>query len=747
MQQTLLHHQVKTYRQFASSYYVYEGFRITIAVLLPVFVLGSMGFITIGMAAALGALSTSLADNPGPLHHRINGMLATIALVFVTTTMVGFFVGHAWLLALFIFIFSFVFCIIGVNGARSASIGISVLLVMVLNIGETKTTQQIFTHASIIAGGGAWYFLLSLFLQRLRPYKLAQQAIGDTILSTSKYLRKKASLYSRQVNYDKSYTSLLEEQVQVHNRQNLVRELLFKTRSVVKDTTHTGRVLLMIFLDTVDLFERIMTSQRDYRLLHKAFDNDDVLPHFQNVLLLIANELDAIAIALQQGSPSRKNVETKTQVEALDVFFETFRKQHLTGSNLEAFISLRHILESIHDLHNRIEKLHRYTSFDKKLKTNQPENINYNQFVTTSKFNVAIVFNNLNLRSNIFRHSLRVSIAMLAGYLLSLYFPIGHSYWILLTIIVILKPAYSLTRQRNFERLAGTIAGAAIGALILYFIKDKTLLLSFMAVCMFITFSLVRIQYLASVLFMTIYLLIAFYFLQKTDFSRVVTDRVVDTLIGSVIALISNFVIPPLWEHEQLKKLLYEAFKSTAAYYKYIAETFTGTTLTVEQYKLLRKESFVSMANLSDSFQRMLSEPASKQKNKVATYQLVVSNHLLMSHIATLSSYVQSFAKKYASGEFVLMIQGTYQNLLQAAAMLQDEAFNKPVQQSAGAQFSIRQRLQQLIQKRVKELQQGVYDTETRNELSNLNTIADQFEYMYKISEDIKKTVIELTNM
>ena len=46
---------------------------------------------------------------------------------------------------------------------------------------------------------------------------------------------------------------MLEKQIVVHEKQNLVRELLFKSRHVIKESTNTGRTLVMIFTDTVDL--------------------------------------------------------------------------------------------------------------------------------------------------------------------------------------------------------------------------------------------------------------------------------------------------------------------------------------------------------------------------------------------------------------------------------------------------------------------------------------------------------------
>jgi uncharacterized membrane protein YccC len=49
--------------------------------------------------------------------------------------------------------------------------------------------------------------------------------------------------------------------------------------------------------------------------------------------------------------------------------------------------------------------------------------------------------------------------------------PFGRGYWILLTVIIILKPGYSLSKQRNIQRLIGTLVGVAIGWSILVLCK------------------------------------------------------------------------------------------------------------------------------------------------------------------------------------------------------------------------------------------------------------------------------------
>jgi uncharacterized membrane protein YccC len=48
-----------------------------------------------------------------------------------------------------------------------------------------------------------------------------------------------------------------------------------------------------------------------------------------------------------------------------------------------------------------------------------------------------------------FRHSLRLTIAIVFAYLLGFIFDIQNTYWILLTVIVIMRPSYGLTKERS----------------------------------------------------------------------------------------------------------------------------------------------------------------------------------------------------------------------------------------------------------------------------------------------------------
>lgn len=729
---------IKEYKTFISSHYLGDGVRITAGVVLPAVIFNHFNLLAIGVVVALGAMSVSITDSPGPIHHRKNAMLACIGINTVVAMLTGFAANNMYLLGLLILLACFTFSMIGVYGTRANSVGVSALLIMVLSIGRHHQGWDVLINSVYILAGGIWYMLLSLALYSFRPYKLAQQALGDCISSTADYMRVRADFYKQEVDYDKTYQKMLEQQVVVHEKQNLVRELLFKSRNIVKESTNTGRTLLMIFTDTVDLFEITMTSYHDYKLLHDAFEEDDILERYRQLIIALSQELDEVGIAVQAGNASEDDGKLAEKITALKSYFEDFRDSKRTAANLDHFVSLRHILNSISDIANRIHTLHLYTTYDKALTANMPKQLDYDQFISHQEIDADLLVDNLSMKSNTFRHALRVSIATLAGYIISLFFPLGHGYWILLTIIVILKPAYSLTKKRNYERLSGTVIGAAIGLLILFFIHQNQVLFFIMLFLMIGTYSFVRSNYMIGVIFMTPYILLLFHLLNNDNFKMIITDRIIDTAIGSAIAFFANLLLVPAWEHEKISDYMKQAIKSNRDYFAVIAAAFTGNTATNTVYKLSRKNAFVALANLSDAFTRMLSEPKSKQLHSKELHQFVVLNHMLTSHIATLSYYVKPLAERFQSADFVPLVTNISNKLeLSETLLLQtNESNNLP---APLFENKIQERLQQLLEKRRNELKQGIEQSDTRKLLSSFKPLADQFNFIDNISTDIKK--------
>ena len=727
----------REFRKFISSQYLYSGIRITCSGILPAMVLYHYGLLGSAMAIPLGAVCVASTDNPGPAQYRRNGILASIGINFIVALIAGYSHGITWMLMLEIVGFGMFFSLIGVYGNRVSSIGLIALLVFIFNMQSRMSSISVLMNALYFTAGGIWYGLLSFALYTLGPYKMVQQLLGECLMETSVYLRIKAAFYERDFDATALYSQLMRYQVIIEQHQNELREMMFRARTFVTESTSKGRILMMIFLDSIDLFERIMTTQQDYEQLHADFSDSDILQAYQRMIRLLADELSSIGLAIQDGSTYHFNAATDVALQQTIDAFGRLRKERLTTDTIEPFIRLRHILYSLQDLTERIKMLSRYSSYDRALGKRYDRQLEASTFVSPQEMNLRLLLDNLSLKSSHFRHAARVSLAMLAGYITSLLFPLGHGYWILLTVVIIMKPAYSITRQRNYHRIAGTVTGALIGFAMLYFIKDRTALFIITVIGMIIAYSLLKLNYLASSAAITIYVIISFHFISPGGIAPLLLDRVIDTAIGSGIAYLVALFVLPSWEHEHIGSAVTAAVQSNRRYFDTVAGAFTGSSVDNGLFVMARKDAFVALANVSDHFQRMLSEPRSKQTNLQQYHQFVSTTHLLTSHIASLSYYAQRFGEKYASTDFrplINQIDGQFQQILK---VFEDHVY-VPVIMPFGGKERIYKKVQQLMEQRKKEMEAGRRDDpeSVRRTLSDLKTITEQFQLIYAITID-----------
>lgn len=630
---------IRNIQDFLLSTYFADGLRITIGVLCPSLIMAQFGMLQYGMTLSLGALCISVVDSPGPIVHRRNAMLITTALLFVISIVVGLTNTNVYFTGVLLVVCSFIFSMFLLYGNRAAAIGTSVLLIMVLSIDDVRPWKEVMFYALLILVGSIWYTLLSYLVYRLRPYRLVQQTLSDSIHQVSEFLRAKAKFYHENTDYEKNYADLLQLQVLVNEKQDEVRELLFKTREIVRESTPEGRFLLLVFVDMVDLFEQIMSTYYNYNQLHEQFDSTGILHQYEEVINKVAESLEEIAFSLKTGgvpsfSPALVNDVTKLK-EAI-TRLENNQTQSYPTLGL---IALKNIEVNIENILGRVKTIHSY--FNKKEKKNlKRRDIDVKKFVTKQSFEAKLLIENLTFNSSIFRHSVRVAIVMLIGFIVAKSLDFAHSYWILLTILVISKPGFSLTKERNYQRLIGTVIGAFIGMGILVYIHDKHTLFVILLICMIGSYSFQRKNYVVSVLFMTPYILVLFDFLGMGSLS-IARERIYDTLIGSGIALLASYSLFPNWEHEKLKQGMIDVIKANLNYFEQVTLLYFEQNHNLTNYKVARKEVYVCTSNLSSLFQRMFSEPKSKQLYIKELHQFTVLNHLLSSYTATLSLYVK----------------------------------------------------------------------------------------------------------
>lgn len=645
--------------------YFADGVRIALGTLIPAVLFSYFIDIQVGTTVSLGAMMVGLADTPGPPSHRRNGMFVCLFLVLVTSLLTNLVNSYPVLLLIEIVLISFAYAMFAIFGARAATIGAMGTLALILNTdileGNLLDTLE---HSMYLFIGGLWYIILSSSFTQARPYRLAQQELGESIHKVATYIRIKSSFYDRNVDNDKNYLALIEQQVLVHEHQDNVRDLVFRSKRNIRDTTKIGRVLILIFTDIIDLFEQSMATHYDYNDITEKYGHTGILNDFKIIILRIANELDNLGYEINANKTPKPLYNFKDDLERLRLNIDAVEKDH--GLNT---LLLKKILINVRNLSQRIDSIYSYFRMEAK-DISRKEEADYSKFVNNHTIDFGLLKENLTLESSTFRHAIRMAIVMGMGYIISQVFNVGsHSYWILLTIMVILKPGFGLTKQRNFQRLTGTIIGGIIGVLILLLIHDQTVRFVLLLLLIIATYSLIRINYIVSVMFMTPYVMIMFSFFEVNTF-LIVQERVFDTLIGSALAFVSSYIIFPNWEshnlHRPMRKLL-------IANYNYIGQALhmiAGNAPDITQYKLARKEVYITTANMGSAFQRLITEPKNKQRLAKELNKFVVLNHILSSYSVTLLNNVRQADTSALTGAHVKLIRKTLYMIAQTIKMM-----------------------------------------------------------------------------
>ncbi|WP_185217606.1 FUSC family protein [Sphingobacterium mizutaii] len=652
--------KTKELSNFFYSQYFADGLRITIGCVVPILICASLGKFLLGTYISLGALLVGLSDTPGAPSHRRTGMIACLIVCILTQFITFLANGNIWIMAVVLGFLCFTYSMFAVFNARAATVGSMGILIMLIYVDDVNSFQEEIMLLFYFSLGAIWYMLISFSITQARPYRLAQQELSETIRHVGDFIRLRANFYDINKPIDENYTKLIDKQIEVHEHQENVRDLLFQSKRSIKDTTKIGRYLTLTFNDVVDLFEQSMTTHYDYELIRKEYGHTGILKDFKHLLLKTANELDHLAYQLNANRVPKPLYNFKEDIENIMRSIDALEKKENINS-----IPLKKILISVRNISIFIHNIYNYAVV-------RPNNIKKQEIEEASKFiqtehiDLRKLKDNLSFNSSIFRHALRMAIVMAITYVVFNldFFNIGTmgSYWILLTIMVILKPGFGLTKERNFQRLLGTIIGGIIGAIILMTVHSEVARFVILIFFFLIAYSLFRVNYIMAVMFMTPYVLIMLSFSGLNTF-EVAKERIFDTFLGGMIAFLSSYIIFPNWESFQVKNNIRQLL---IANYKYLAQAvriLSGEEITVTSYKLSRKELYIASANMGSTFQRMLSEPKWRQKSTKEVNRLVILNHILSSYGATLLTQLTEATDTNYTKEHLTLLKKVLQNV------------------------------------------------------------------------------------
>lgn len=645
--------------------------RKAIGVLLPVVIfLGIFQKYNEGMAFAAGALCIALIDQPGGTKKsRFNEMLAGLIMGNLAALITGLANPYPPLVLLVICAQVFFFSMLSVYGVRGGFIGFGCMLIMMLTLSTPLTPEQALNHTQYTLLGSASYFLFSIISSYIFRFREERQTLADALYATADFMKARADLYDTAKDLDDCYRLLTPKMVSMTNRHQTARDVVLRNLPEGKYRNDRQRIILWnIFIDMIALLDTLVATQTDYVRLRERFRDHDLLLFMRDTLFKQSRTLNRTALSLSRNRPVDYRNSVKAELRAIEFEIEQLRKNGLQKEDPETYSLAVQILRRMRNANrfiNRIADNLRENSHLEPLNTLRRDH-SLIQFQTSQEIRLDKFRRNLNMGSAIFRYALRVTLAVFLVLLAINFAPLlysdsatirtltTHSYWIVITILIIMRPGFALTRQRTEKRLTGTILGCVITLLLFLLTDNAAILFIIMLMAMILGNAFVTTNYRLGSTYITIYVLIGFYFLTPSVLF-IIGERALDTALACLIAFGCSFVFP-WWEKQQILKL---ARKTIQANHDYLQNAMLYAQSSQQQgnrekdpspadnifffsTQLARKNLHTAYSEFADSVARMLNEPKSKQIHIRQLNKLLVQNDTVGSEINSLIPYLAS---------------------------------------------------------------------------------------------------------
>ncbi|WP_158936616.1 FUSC family membrane protein [Burkholderia sp. S171] len=543
-------------RKFIYSQYFFGGLRIALGVSLPaILMLTVFHNRELGFTIATGALGASVVDMPGPLKYKHNEMLACTVIGFLSALATGIASANAVTLWLTVVPLTFVLSLVVVYGNRWPQISFATLFMMIVTLEEHFTPMQALINASWILLGGLWYTYWATFVSRLLVYRIERQALAESVFRCAEYLLSRSAFYDLDANLDECYRKLIENQIAAVERQDAARDIVLRNLPKLRSGKLDARrvMLFNLFINVVDLHEMFVGAHTDYPLVRNTFGGQDILIFYRDLMRKTALDLEDIGLAVLQNRPARARINVKAELRAIEYELDQMRRHDVPKKNPEAYSAVSAAFRRLWSATRLIDKMRRQTRHDPSItETVIRVDPTLSRFVSSRRVPFMQIFSNLTMASPSFRHALRVTIAVGVGFWLGRLLPLTNAYWIVMTTVIILKPGYSLTKQRNVQRIIGTAIGCTACVGLILVVKDPHVLLVAMFACMVMSYSLLLFNYTASVVFTSAYVLLMLHLLAPGGM-RLIGERAIDTAVGCAIAIAASHLFP-YWEYRLMGK-------------------------------------------------------------------------------------------------------------------------------------------------------------------------------------------------
>nr|WP_283161307.1 YccS family putative transporter [Xanthomonas nasturtii] len=614
------------------------GLRVFIALAVAMGVCWHWHQLTAVPALFLGAIASAIAETDDNWLGRIKSVLlsllcfaaAAAAVVLLFPYPLPFVIGMA--------LATFSLTLLGALGERYASIAQATVA---LSIYAMIGMDQHGSHDPLIAWHGAallligatWYGVLSILWTILFANRPVRERLSRLFFELGRYLKLKADLFEpvRQSDLHARRLALAEQNAKVVGALNAAKTAIMSRFGRSGRPGVQSGLYFRLYYMAQEFHERASSSHYPYEALTDAFFHSDVLYRCQRLLALQGKACAALGEAIRLRQPFDYGDNSRLATEDL--------RQSLDYLHARADPALARLLGALELLVTNLQSIERKLSeaaqsdstsdnLDTRLRDSSPHTLREMGARLVQQFTPGSV---------LFRHGLRMAIALVVGYAIMQSIHADNGYWILLTTAFVCRPNYGATRLRLVQRIAGTLIGlVATWALMQLFPGTEVQLL--LALAAALIFFITRTdRYMLATAGITVMALFCFNLLG--DGFVLIWPRLIDTLIGCAIAAAASFLILPDWQGRRLNQVMATVLASCARYLTQVLEQYASGMRDDLPYRIARRDMHNADAALSVALSNMLREPGRYRRNLDAGFRFLALSNTLLGYLSALGAH------------------------------------------------------------------------------------------------------------
>ncbi|MGE9617010.1 MAG: FUSC family protein [Solitalea-like symbiont of Acarus siro] len=624
-------HQIaQTLQNEYFSPYLSKALIVSVAYTIPVIFYQIIGKPQLSIYAALTAQLLASAKFKSQYSQRALILLCTLAAV-TSLTFIGTLLGKYIVLS--IIAMGLVASLGGFArglGDYGAYIGLSASLLFLFAILPTNDISTAIDRATAVAIGGLLALILTLISWPLYPNKPFYTLLATPWSINAKILQIISQRQSQEITINQAIAQIELQEIDKKSALDDLMPVAYnqpesdvrnKETNKITNLTAKFNTLLTALNSTLENFQ------------YNQNQHSEIFVHINNIIKSLAKICDYISRTLLFNQKSSVNIielnlaSIKNSINVLKIRMPLYNLSFSDNFHIKKILRIIEliiiVLDNIYSLFKDPNTKKNYN-----LLANVIHNSSFslNQQLKT----LALEFN---IKSELFRHALRMCIVTMISVAISYIITIEHGYWIVLTVLVVLQPDYGSTRTRSWQRVLGTLLGAGLGSSLIFIDSSHMLLDIIIAVCVFIFVLFQYKHYTIAVMVLTTQLVA----LIEANYNRadlfIIVERIIATGIGGILAVLSALLLWPTWKQISFKSQMSKAINATKNYLLEYSLYLLKTSETAVSSSNQRNADILAM-NTFDAMRQIQLEPSKKVINlKIAEF--IALTNLKLTRIIT----------------------------------------------------------------------------------------------------------------